>query len=109
MKIKVDTSGVSKKIEQIKGRTDVGNFVATTVYNYYKEFVPREEGDLEDNVDIRPYQIEHLQPYAHKMYTNDFDFRTYPHPNACSHWAERGYEVHKQSVCKRIEEFISKL
>ena len=109
MKIKVDTRGVSKKIEEIKGRNDVGVFVATCVYRNYKEFVPREEGDLEDNVDIRPYQIEHLQPYAHKMYTNDFDFRTYPHPNACSHWAERGYEVHKQSVNKRIEDFIRKL
>ena len=109
MKIKVDTRGVSKKIEEIKGRTDVGTFVATTVYRNYKEFVPREEGDLENEVDIRPYEIEHLQPYAQKMYHNDFNFRKSPHPLACSHWAERAYEVKKKSICKRIEEFISKL
>ena len=109
MKIKVNTSGVSKKIESIKNRSDVAHFVPTTVYNYYKDFVPREEGDLETEVDIKPYQIEHIQEYAQKMYHNDFNFRKVPNSNACSHWAERGYEVNKKSVCKRIEEFISKL
>ena len=109
MKIKVDTRGVSKKIEQIKNRNDVGVFVATCVYRNYKEFVPREEGDLEDNVNITAYQIEHLQPYAHRMYENDFNFRTYPHPNACSHWDERAYQVKKKTICKQIEDYISKL
>ena len=109
MKIKVDTRDVAKKIEHIKGRHDVGVFVATTVYRAYQEYVPREEGDLEDNITIEPYQITHNQPYAHRMYTNDYNFRTYPHPNACSHWDERAWTVKKTTICKQIEDYINKL
>ena len=109
MKIKVDTRDVAKKIEHIKGRHDVGVFVATCVYRAYQEYVPREEGDLEDNVTIEPYQITHNQPYAHRMYTNDYNFRTYPHPNACSHWDERAWTVKKTTICKQIEDYINKL
>lgn len=109
MKIKVDTSRVGKKIEEIKNRHDVGVFVATTVYRNYREFVPREEGDLENNVTIEPYQVTHTQPYAHRMYTHDFNFRTVPHPKACSHWDERAYQVKKKTICKQIEDYINKL
>ena len=46
---KVDLSGVDKKLQRIGKRDDVGTFMAMTVYRAYQEYVPREEGDLEDS------------------------------------------------------------
>lgn len=110
MKITVDLSGVNKKLDNIGKRTDVGTFVATTVYRNYKEFVPREEGDLEDDVTIEPFRITHNMPYAHRQYKGDnFNFRKSPHANACAHWDTAGYNAKKTAINKDIESYLKKL
>ena len=107
---KVDLSGVDKKLQRIGKRDDVGTFMAMTVYRAYKEYVPREEGDLEDNITIEPYRITHNQPYAHRMYKGeDFNFRKVPHPNACAYWDKAGHNAHKTSIAKQIGDYIKKL
>ena len=107
---KVDLSGVDKKLQRIGKRDDVGTFMATTVYRAYQEYVPREEGDLEDNITIEPYRITHNQPYAHRMHEGaDFNFRKIPHPNACANWEQAGFNAHKTSIAKQIGDYIKKL
>lgn len=64
-----------------------GLFMAQEWKRQISPFTPRREGTLEDTAIVRPFEIEYIQPYSHRIYYgDDFNFRTDNNPYATSQW-----------------------
>lgn len=77
MKVKIDinTSGINAFRIARKIETDraFGTFAASEWHKLYEPYVPKQEGNLANNVVIEPWAITHTQPYARAQYYGHFD------------------------------------
>lgn len=95
MAIRVDVSGVPKKLQEIKTDPKLGMHVANEAARLMQPFVPEREGILKNaTTDSRPWVVVYDTPYARKMYEGKADSGAplkYTKPTAMAHW-ERGID-----------------
>lgn len=95
MAIKIDMSGVPKKIDEIKSDPKLGMYVAEEAARFMQPFVPEREGILKvATTNSRPWVVVYDTPYARKMYEGKADSGAplkYTKPTAMAHW-ERGID-----------------
>lgn len=67
VEIKLNDARILSKV-----RSDqFGKFVSVEWKKLIDQYTPRDTGNLENNVVIRPFEIEYKSPYAHYMYTGE--------------------------------------
>lgn len=58
-------------------------FAAAEWHRLYSPFVPMNTGNLMETVIIRSFEIEHIMPYAGRVYeTNNINYHKDKHPKA---------------------------
>lgn len=104
--IHIDIKGKMKKLTGDK----LGTFAATEWHRLYTPYTPFREGDLSQNkVDIKPWQITHYAPYAHRMYEGHFDFRKPEgHEKASRHWDKAAEPTEKSKLVKAMQDYIDR-
>lgn len=108
------TIGVeSVNIDPSALRSDIENdrkfwlFAATQWHKLYLPYVPMREGPLSENVIIRPKEIEHMQPYAHRMYEGvNFHFRKDKHPMASARWDQKAAPTQLPKLASTLQAYI---
>jgi len=64
-----------------------GLFLAQEWKRLISPYTPRRDGALEDTAQVRPFQIEYIQPYSARVYYGkDFNFRKDANPYATYRW-----------------------
>lgn len=111
MKITIGVESVD--IDTRALRSDIENdrqfwlFAATQWYRLYQPYVPMQTGMLSQNVLIRPKEIEHIQPYAHRMYEGvNFRFRKDRHPKATAQWDKKAAPTQLPKLASTLQGYI---
>ena len=66
-----------------------------------------ETGALKDTVMIRPREIEHTVPYAHRMYEGvNFRFRKDRHPKATAQWDKKAAPTQLPRLASTLQGYI---
>lgn len=90
IEVVLDEPSILKKVKNDR----FGLFVAQEWKRLISPYTPRRDGILEDTAQVRPFEIEYIQPYsAYVYYGEDFNFRRDSNPYATHHWdnaAENG-------------------
>lgn len=82
--VSIDVHGIPQKAENDPA---FWTFAATEWHKLYDPYVPMQTGLLKSSVLIRPKEIEHVVPYARRIYYGDgFHFRKDMHPKASARW-----------------------
>ena len=61
-------------------------FAAAEWHRLYSPFVPMNTGNLMETVIIRPFEIEHIMPYAGRVYETNMNYHKDKHPKASARW-----------------------
>lgn len=112
MKITIGVESV--EIDERALRSDIESdrrfwqFAATQWYKMYLPYVPMREGPLSESVIIRPKEIEHTQPYAHRMYEGvNFKFREDKHPHAAARWDQKAAPTQLPKLAGTLQAYIN--
>ena len=83
--IKIDLNE-PKILDKVKNDR-FGLFLAQEWKRLISPYTPRREGTLEDTAQVRPFEIEYIQPYsAYVYYGETFNFRRDSNPYATFKW-----------------------
>lgn len=83
VKVVLNEPSILNKVKNDK----FGLFLAQEWKRLISPYTPRREGTLEDTAQVRPFEIEYIQPYsAYVYYGENFHFRTDSNPYATHHW-----------------------
>ena len=83
VKVVLNEPSILNKVKNDK----FGLFLAQEWKRLISPYTPRREGILEDTAQVRPFEIEYIQPYsAYVYYGETFNFRTDNNPYATHHW-----------------------
>jgi len=83
-------------------------FAATEWHRLYSPYVPMATGMLMSQVRITPGQIEHVEPYAHRMYTGNFNFRRDLHPLAAREWDQAARPTQEPKLVRAMQAYVDK-
>lgn len=108
MKVTISiTSNVDVKRKLAAVRSDpFWTFAASEWHKLYDPYVPMRTGMLKDTVIIRPKEIEHTVPYAHKMYEGHFNFRKDQHPKASRQWDKAARATQEPKLIRSLQAYI---
>ena len=112
MRVKVDLSGVQKKLDSIANNREVGLFLATTCARYMDQYVPFRTGTLSKQVVTTiPHQVTYETDYAKRVYeAKGITIHTENgHPNATDHWDQAMLVSHENQIAKEVTRFIERL
>lgn len=110
VKVKVDTSGVSKKVDRICRHEGVGIYAAETLARLMTPYVPMDTGTLSQSYTTTPYKVIYNQPYAHRLYEGDgFNFSREKHPLATAHWDEAVKTAKGKQLADEITKYIRRM
>ena len=112
MRVKVDLSGVQKKLDSIANNREVGLFLATTCARYMDQYVPFRKGNLKDHAMTNiPFQVTYETDYAKRVYKAEgITIHTENgHPNATDHWDQAMIVSHEKQIAKEVTRFIERL
>jgi hypothetical protein len=108
VKIRVDIEArvdIKKHLKNI--RSDAfWTYAASEWHRLYDPYVPMETGALKDTVMIRPREIEHTVPYAHRMYEGHFHFRKHLHPKASRKWDKAAAPTQRPKLIRSLQAAI---
>ena len=83
IKIELHEKNIYDKVQNDR----FGLFLAQEWKRLISPYTPRREGTLEDTAQVRPFEIEYIQPYsAYVYYGETFNFRRDSNPYATHHW-----------------------
>ena len=85
---------------------DFWRFAAGEWHGLYTPYVPMDSGDLFKIVNIKPKEIEHNVPYAHRVYEGDFNFRKDNHPKASRRWDEAARPTEEPKLISAMQGYI---
>ena len=106
MNIRIETDiDVPRRMRQINDDA-FWTFAASEWHGLYSPFVPLQEGNLMETVDITPKQIEHNVPYAHYQYANSLDHSTNKHPLASRRWDEAAEPTQKPKLISAMQGYV---
>ena len=87
VEVKVNLSLIQKDISEPLNSNKFGLFLAQEWKRLISPYTPRREGQLEDTAQVRPFEIEYIQPYsAYVYYGETFNFRRDSNPYATFKW-----------------------
>lgn len=81
-------------------------FAAQTWHKLYYPFCPRSTGLLFDTVDIKPFAITHLMPYASEVYNHNRNYRKDKAPKASSHWDKAAEPSEKPKLIASMQRYV---
>ena len=83
VKVVLNEPSILNKVKNDK----FGLFLAQEWKRLISPYTPRREGTLEDTAQVRPFEIEYIQPYsAYVYYGEEFHFRKDGNPYATFKW-----------------------
>lgn len=100
----------SINIPQIMASMDnpaFGKFAAETWYKLYEDFVPCDTGTLYDTIRIKPWEIDHIAPYAASVYGHNRHYRKDRHPKATAHWSEAAEPTEMEKLVDSMQKYIN--
>lgn len=97
----------AEKIAKIRDPS-FGIFAAETWYKLYRDYVPQDTGTLYGSVRISPYQIEHIAPYAHSVYTHNRNYRRDKAPMASAYWDQAAAPAQLPKLTISLQRYIDK-
>ena len=108
MGVRVDMSGVPKKLDGIASDRRVGLVASSEAARLMDKFVPYRSGVLAASAETdEPWRVRYAMPYARRQYYGDsFTFYKKEHPNARSRW-DRG--IDKGALARKLTEEIRSL
>lgn len=90
VKITLDKPKIIDKVTNAR----FGKHASETWYNYLKPYTPRDTGELEKNIEFKPFQIHYKQPYAvYAYYGRGKNFQTKVNPYATYEWDEKAAQA----------------
>lgn len=102
--VEVDFRGLRSKAENDEG---FWRYAALQWWELYRKYVPMDTGMLTDNVQIRAKEIEHTQPYAHRLYEGtNFNFSREKHPKAAAHWDRAAAPTQLPKLAATLQQYI---
>ena len=103
MAVRVNVSGVPKKVRAICENPALGLAASSEAARLMDKFVPMRTGALASSVDsTKPWEVSYTMPYAKRLYYGDgFSFSKEKHPNARSRW-DKGMD--KAALAKKLTE-----
>lgn len=81
-------------------------FSATEWYRLYMPYVPMLTGMLSQQVRITPGQIEHVVPYANRMYEGNYRFRKDLHPLASREWDQAARPTQEPKLIQAMQGYV---
>ena len=85
--VKVDMSGVGRKITKICTNKKLGQHLANVAAKGMDKYVPMRTGQLSGSHTEKPFHVIYTAPYAKYPYNGrGMRFTKDHHPNATSHW-----------------------
>lgn len=81
-------------------------FSAVEWHKLYMPYVPMLTGMLSQQVVITPGQIEHVVPYAHRMYEGNYRFRKDLHPLASREWDMAAEPTQKPKLIDAMQRYV---
>lgn len=111
VKIKVDVAEVTVNPRAMRSKIDKNEkfwrFAATEWWRLYRDYVPMDTGMLTDSVSIRPNEIEHLQPYAQRLYEGkNMHFSRDQHPKASARWDQAAAPTQLPKLATTLQQYI---
>lgn len=107
------------KLESARAQIDFGRRVrsvrgdrfrlaaARAWYRLYTPYVPMDTGRLARDVRIAPGVIEHLAPYARRVYRGrNMSFRRDRHPLASAAWDRAAEPAQKPKLIRELQAFV---
>ena len=102
--IHIDIGKIARKVN---GDT-LGRMAAEEWWKLYADWTPYREGDLYNNVQLRPWEIHHKAVYARYQYYGDgFRHFTGYHPRASSRWDKRAEPTQKPKLEQTLQRFVN--
>lgn len=83
-------------------------FFTNTCYKAMDEYVPRDEGNLRENVDIQKDHITYESPYAHAQYVGytKGPVKNYTTPGTGPKWDKRMWSVERENIIRQVQNYI---
>ena len=113
MPLKIDsTRDIALKLGiQPNGR--VQSYFTIVCYKAMDKFVPKDNGDLRNEVTIRTNSITYEMPYAHYQYkgiredgTHEINSKNYTTTGTGPYWDEKMITADKDKVIRQVENFV---
>lgn len=86
----------------------VQKFFTDTCYKHMDKYVPKDIGNLRDNVEKGADYITYEVPYAHYQYANQFPEDHYTTPGTGPHWDKRMVSAEFTDVVKEVQKYVNK-
>lgn len=86
-------------------------FFTDTCYKYMNKYVPKDTGNLRDNVDKGADYITYESPYAHAQYIGEVHgslVRNYTTPGTGSYWDKKMVSAEMNDVIKEVQEYVNR-
>ena len=111
MPVKIKPTSVIMAQLGIEPNGRVRRFFTNTCYKHMDKYVPMDEGNLRTNVDIRTNSITYESPYARYQYYGVREDGThkvehYTTPGTGTYWDKKMWSAEKQSVIKKVQNYI---
>ena len=81
-------------------------YAASEWHRLYSPYVPMDTGALKNTVAIRPKEVEHTVPYAHRMYEGHFHFRKDKNPKASRQWDKAAAPTQRPKLIRSLQAYI---
>lgn len=102
--INIDTRGMHDKVMNDRR---LWTFAAVEWHRLYYAYVPMRTGSLAEAVQYSPGEIEHIMPYAHRMYHGEnFRFDRTLHPHASAHWDQAAAPTQLPKLAASMQAYI---
>ena len=105
--VKIDTSGFDQQFQQLLNDEQTMLAVHTAYAKLIDPYVPFLNGPLSQTVEIEPYLIRYIQPYArYQYYGVDFNHTREFHPLASALWDEAALRDRMPELQEQIIEIL---
>jgi hypothetical protein len=86
----------------------VQKFYTDTCYKHMDKYVPKDTGNLRDNVDKGIDYIEYESPYAHAQYVGftKGEVRNYTTPGTGPYWDKRMVSAEMKDIEKEVQRYL---
>lgn len=81
-------------------------FAANEWWLLISPYTPMDTGTLWQSVNIHPKEIEYTQPYSHRIYEGNFNFKTDMHPLASRQWDKAAQPTQEGNLIDAMQAYI---
>jgi hypothetical protein len=111
MPVKMKPTSTIKARLGLEPNGRVQKFFSNTCYKHMDKYVPKDEGNLRTNVDVRADSITYESPYARYQYygvsKNGKSFN-YTTPGTGPYWNKRMVSAEIDSVVKEVQDYVNR-